>query len=99
MLSDIASTCRPRPEPTLRADHTVIGTSYHRASIGTISLASAGDRYHRRHWLPLGPRTSGIGATASSPRGTCEVALLHYCGRSGSVVGTTGHAPRMPIRI
>ena len=48
VLSGIALICGPRPEPTFRADHTVIGTGHHGMSIGATSVASANDCYGQR---------------------------------------------------
>ena len=47
----------------------MIDTGHHRLSIGTISVASANDRYRPAPSVPLVRRTAGYGASRPLPRG------------------------------
>jgi hypothetical protein len=75
----------------------VLGTGHHRLSIGTTSAASANDCQGRCNRFQLGPRTSGIGASTSPPRGLGEVALPRHCGRSQPLMRPAAHALKLTL--
>jgi len=64
VLSGVAAIWRPR-QGRPSADHTAIGASHHRISVGMITVASANDRHPQIPWLI--PRRAAVGASRPLP--------------------------------